>query len=153
MMRGMVIDMNDAHLYTLDQVKGILKGAVAIGFSVAPNERYDFSFRARSAPAPNNQPGYLRVASAHQGDQDGIKGFYYIHVVDCVTQFEAVAHLRAHQRGVPNPGIRSPAIEFPFLTQRISRGQWLGIYQPACGQVAPQVARREANQITPAPQQ
>lgn len=28
----------------------------------------------RRAPSPNNQPGYLRVDSVHQGDRDGIKG-------------------------------------------------------------------------------
>ena len=28
----------------------------------------------RRAPAPNNQPGYLRVDSVHQGDRDGVKG-------------------------------------------------------------------------------
>ena len=36
----------------------------------------------RRAPSPNNQPGYLRVDSVHQGDQDGIKGGYHINVVD-----------------------------------------------------------------------
>ena len=45
----------------------------------------------RRAPAPNNQPGYLRVDSVHQGDQDGVKGLYHVNAVDCVTQFEAVA--------------------------------------------------------------
>jgi transposase InsO family protein len=45
----------------------------------------------RRAPAPNGQPGYLRVDSVHQGDQDGIKGVYHINTVDCVTQYEAVA--------------------------------------------------------------
>jgi hypothetical protein len=40
----------------------------------------------RRAPAPNNRPGYLRVDSVHQGDQDGIKGVYHINAVDCVTQ-------------------------------------------------------------------
>jgi hypothetical protein len=45
----------------------------------------------RRAPAPNNRPGYLRVDSVHQGDQDGLKGVYHINAVDCVTQFEAVA--------------------------------------------------------------
>ena len=38
----------------------------------------------RRAPAPNNQPGYLRVDSVHQGDQDGVKGVYHINTVDCV---------------------------------------------------------------------
>ncbi|MEK9144673.1 MAG: integrase, partial [Elusimicrobiota bacterium] len=38
----------------------------------------------RRAPAPNNRPGYLRVDSVHQGDQDGVKGVYHINTVDCV---------------------------------------------------------------------
>ena len=45
----------------------------------------------RRAPAPNNQPGYLRVDSVHQGDRDGVKGVYHINTVDCVTQYEGVA--------------------------------------------------------------
>ena len=45
----------------------------------------------RRAPAPNNRPGYLRVDSVHQGDQDGIKGVYNINAVDCVTQYEGIA--------------------------------------------------------------
>ena len=228
-MRGMVIDMNDAQLQTLDQVRAFLKGTVAMGFSVAADERYAFVARTvrrfgyarlnradkgvvlrflarvsgysrqqltrlvqragtraplvkryrasrssfarhytatdvrllaqidalhgtlsgpatkklmerachvfgdtryerlalisvahlynlrqqagytrrrqhwtktrpvsipigqRRAPAPNNQPGYLRVDSVHQGDQDGVKGLYHVNAVDCVTQFEAVA--------------------------------------------------------------
>ena len=51
----------------------------------------------RRAPSPNHQPGYLRVDSVHQGDQDGIKGVYHINgprpprTVDCVTQYEGVA--------------------------------------------------------------
>ena len=45
----------------------------------------------RRAPAPNNRPGYLRVDSVHQGDQDGVKGLYHINAVDCVTQYEGVA--------------------------------------------------------------
>ena len=51
----------------------------------------------RRAPSPNHPPGYLRVDSVHQGDQDGIKGVYHINgprpprTVDCVTQYEGVA--------------------------------------------------------------
>jgi len=40
----------------------------------------------RRAPAPNNRPGYLRLDTAHQGNQDGVKGLYHINAVDCVTQ-------------------------------------------------------------------
>ena len=45
----------------------------------------------RRAPAPNNQPGYLRVDSLHQGDLDGLKGVHHINAVDCVTRYEGVA--------------------------------------------------------------
>ena len=50
----------------------------------------------RRAPAPNNQPGYLRVDSVHQGDRDGVKGVYHINTVDCVTPYEGVATGRAN---------------------------------------------------------
>ena len=45
MMGGMVIDMHDAQLQTLDQVRAFLKGTVALGFSVAAAERYEFVAR------------------------------------------------------------------------------------------------------------
>ena len=45
MMRGMVIDMNDAQLHTLDQLRAFLNGTVAVGFSVSADERYDFIAR------------------------------------------------------------------------------------------------------------
>lgn len=39
----------------------------------------------RRAPAPDNRPGFLRVDSVHQGDQDGLKGLYHINAVDCAS--------------------------------------------------------------------
>jgi len=45
MMQGMVIDMNDAKLQTLEQVRAFLNGTVTVEFSVAANERYDFVAR------------------------------------------------------------------------------------------------------------
>jgi hypothetical protein len=46
MMRGLVIDMNDKALRTLAQLRAFLDGAVAVSFSVAANERYEFIARA-----------------------------------------------------------------------------------------------------------
>lgn len=42
---------------------------------------------------PNNQgiPGYFRIDSVHQGDEDKEKGVYHINLVDEVTQWEIVA--------------------------------------------------------------
>lgn len=45
----------------------------------------------RRAPQLNGMPGYIRIDSVHQGDQDGVKGVCHINAVDCVTQFQLVA--------------------------------------------------------------
>ena len=253
MMRGMVIDMNDAQLHTLDQLRAFLKGTVAVGFSVGANERYDFIARIlrrfgyprlrrtdkgvvlrflgrvsgysraqltrlvergreagplvkqypaqrigftrtytdadvlllahtdtlhgtlsgpatkklmeracevfgergyerlatisvahlynlrkrtgylrhrrvwtktrpvslpigeRRAPVPNNQPGYLRVDSVHQGDQDGVKGLYHINAVDCVTQYEGVATCERISEAFLIPVLEALLQSFPFV--------------------------------------
>ncbi len=252
MMRGMVIDMDDAQLQTLDQVRAFLEGTAAMGFSVAPDERYQFVARTvrrfgyswlkradkgvvlrflarvsgysrqqltrlvqragaraplakryrasrssfarhyttadvrllaeidalhgtlsgpatkklmerachvfgdaryerlalisvahlynlrkqtgytrrrqhwtktrpvaipigqRRAPAPNNQPGYLRD-SVHQGDQDGVKGLYHVNAVDCVTQFEAVATCERINEAFLIPVLEELMSSFPFV--------------------------------------
>jgi hypothetical protein len=45
----------------------------------------------RRKPRPQGRPGYLRVDTVHQGDQDGNKGQYHINAVDEVTQWEVEA--------------------------------------------------------------
>ena len=44
----------------------------------------------RRKPSPEGKPGYIRVDSVHQGDQDKEKGVYHINLVDEVTQWELV---------------------------------------------------------------
>ena len=68
----------------------------------------------RRAPAPNNQPGYLRVDSVHQGDQDGVKGLYHINAVDCVTQFEVVATCERISEAFLIPVLAALLQSFPF---------------------------------------
>jgi hypothetical protein len=68
----------------------------------------------RRAPAPNNRPGYLRVDSVHQGDQDGLKGVYHINAVDCVTQFEAVATCERISEAFLIPVLQTLLESFPF---------------------------------------
>jgi transposase InsO family protein len=46
------------------------------------------SIGERRKPNPQGQPGYLRVDTVHQGDQDKSKGVYHINLVDEVTQFD-----------------------------------------------------------------
>ena len=45
----------------------------------------------RRKPRPQGRPGFLRIDTVHQGDQDGHKGVYHINAVDEVTQWEIVA--------------------------------------------------------------
>ncbi len=76
-----------AHLYNLRQRTGYLRRR-QVWSKTRP---VTVPIGERRAPAPNNQPGYLRLDTVHQGDQDGLKGVYHINAVDCVTQYEAVA--------------------------------------------------------------
>jgi len=69
----------------------------------------------RRAPAPNNRPGYLRVDSVHQGDQDGLKGVYHINAVDCVTQYEAVATCERISEAYLIPVLQEMLLSFPFI--------------------------------------
>ena len=68
----------------------------------------------RRAPAPHNRPGYLRVDSVHQGDQDGVKGVYHINTVDCITQFEAVATCERISEAFLIPVLEALLQSFPF---------------------------------------
>lgn len=69
----------------------------------------------RRAPAPNNRPGYLRVDSVHQGDQDGVKGVYHINAVDCVTQYEGVATCERISEAFLIPVLEALLQSFPFV--------------------------------------
>ena len=68
----------------------------------------------RRAPSPNNRPGYLRVDSVHQGDQDGVKGVYHINAVDCVTQYEGVATCEHISEAFLIPVLEALLQSFPF---------------------------------------
>lgn len=69
----------------------------------------------RRAPTPNGQPGYLRVDSVHQGDQDGVKGLYHINAVDCVTQYEGVASCERISETFLIPVLEALLHDFPFV--------------------------------------
>ena len=68
----------------------------------------------RRAPQPDGHPGYLRIDSVHQGDEDGVKGVYHINVVDCVTQWEGVATCERLSEAYLLPVIEALLDNFPF---------------------------------------
>ena len=60
------------------------------------------------------EPGYLRVKSVHQGDQDRVKGVYHINAVDCVTQYEGVATCERIREAFLIPVLETLLQSFPF---------------------------------------
>jgi len=68
----------------------------------------------RKAPAPQGLPGYIRIDTVHQGDQDGLKGVYHVNAVDIVTQWEVVAAVERISEAFLLPTIALMLDSFPF---------------------------------------
>jgi transposase InsO family protein len=99
-----------AHLYNLRQREGYQRQR-QVWTKTRP---VSVCIGERRAPAPNNQPGYLRVDSVHQGDQDRVKGVYHINAVDCVTQYEGVATCEHISEAFLIPVLETLLQSFPF---------------------------------------
>ena len=69
----------------------------------------------RRAPHPNGRPGYIRIDSVHQGDQDGANGVYHINAVDGVTQFQLVATCEKISEASRLPVIQQLLEGVPFV--------------------------------------
>ena len=69
----------------------------------------------RRKPYPNGQPGFIRIDSVHQGDQDGVKGVYHINAVDEITQFEVVCTLEKISERYLIPVLEQLLDTFPFV--------------------------------------
>ena len=76
-----------AHLYRLRNTAAYRKRNT----SYQPTRPTSIPIGERRRPQPRGMPGYLRVDTVHQGDQDGSKGLYHINAVDEVTQWQIVA--------------------------------------------------------------
>lgn len=68
----------------------------------------------RRKPVPNNQPGFLRIDSVHQGDQGKRKGVYHINAVDEVTQFQVMVTVERITEAFMIPAINQIFNAFPF---------------------------------------
>lgn len=68
----------------------------------------------RRKPSPNGRPGYIRIDTVHQGDQDKEKGVYHINAVDEVTQFQAVISVEKISERYLIPVLEEILMTFPF---------------------------------------
>jgi len=65
-------------------------------------------------PIAEGKPGYIRVDTVHQGDQDGIKGIFHINTVDEVTQYEVVLSCCRISEQFLIPVLTEMLATFPF---------------------------------------
>ena len=72
------------------------------------------SIGVRRKPQPNGKPGYIRIDTVHQGDQDKVKGVYHINAVDEVTQFEIVCSVEKISEAYLLPVLEIMMDYFPF---------------------------------------
>jgi transposase InsO family protein len=70
----------------------------------------------RKKPAPNGQPGFLRLDTVHQGDQPnaGEKGVYHINAVDEVTQWQVAGSTPRISEAYLEPVLENMLRQFPF---------------------------------------
>ncbi len=72
------------------------------------------SIGERRRPDPQGRPGFLRVDTVHQGDQDGVKGVYHINAVDEVTQWQIVGAASQISEAHLLPILEAILGQFPF---------------------------------------
>jgi hypothetical protein len=68
----------------------------------------------RKKPQPEGKPGYIRIDTVHQGDQDKVKGVYHINAVDEETQFEIVCSVERISEQYLLPVLEQMLAAFPF---------------------------------------
>ena len=78
------------------------------------------SIGERRRPDPQGQPGYLRVDTVHQGDQNTAKGVYHINAVDEVTQWQIVAATQRISEAWLEPVLQALLRQFPFRIRGFS---------------------------------
>jgi hypothetical protein len=80
-----------SHLYNLRRSEAYRRRRVR----VETTQGKPVAIAERRRPEPQGQPGYLRVDTVHQGQQDGKAGPYQINSVDTVTQWEVLGCCQA----------------------------------------------------------
>jgi len=99
-----------SHLYNLK--KKVVYQTHALIFTKTNPVNVDIGVREK--PEPNGKPGFLRVDSVHQGDLEKIKGVYYIHFVDEVTQWDIVVCVEHISEYFLEKALEEAFEQFPF---------------------------------------
>lgn len=74
----------------------------------------DRNIALRKKPETFGKPGFLRVDTVHQGDQDKEKGVYHINMVDEITQWEVIGCVEGISEQFLLPLLLELLKRFPF---------------------------------------
>ena len=99
-----------SHLYNLRRSVAYRRRRVR----VQPTRGSSVSIAERRRPEPQGRPGYLRVDTVHQGQQDGKAGPYHINSVDTVTQWEVLGCCQAISENHLIPVLKQMLAQYPF---------------------------------------
>lgn len=99
-----------SHLYNLRKSNGYIRQRRHF----TKTQRTAVKIGQRCKPCPNGQPGYIRIDTVHQGDQDKEKGVYHINAIDEVTQFEVVCSVEKISENYLIPVLEELLKTFPF---------------------------------------
>ena len=105
-----ISNISIAHLYNLRGSDGYKKQRRT--FEKTKSKKC--SIGERKKPQPNGEPGYIRIDTVHQGDQDKQKGVYHINAVDEVTQFEVLCTVEKISEQFLIPVLETMLDKFPF---------------------------------------
>lgn len=100
-----------AHLYRLRQGSFYRGHTRTVRKTKPTTARYG----ERRRPDPQGQPGYLRVDTIHQGDQEGEKGVYHINTIDEVTQWEILGCVERISERYLVPVLKDLLAQYPFV--------------------------------------
>ena len=104
-----------SHLYNLRQSKTYFQKRRYF----TKTQRTKIPIGERRKPNPQGQPGYIRIDTVHQGDQDGEKGVYHINAVDEVTQMEVISSVEKISEQRLIPVLECILVSFPFVVKEI----------------------------------
>lgn len=105
-------DISISHLYNL-RASDAYKNQRRCFEKTKPSRQ--IAIGERRKPVANGKPGYIRIDTVHQGDQDGEKGVYHINAVDEVTQFEVILSSQKISEQYLLPVINQLLDMFPFV--------------------------------------
>jgi transposase InsO family protein len=103
-------NISASHLYNLRNTTTYRRRCVVIG----KTKPTTVAIGERRRPDPQGQPGYLRLDTVHQPEQDGEKSVYHINAVDEVTQWEGLGCVPKISEHYLAPVLEAMLEQFPF---------------------------------------